>query len=173
MTVVYRQTKQGPIDTKSAFCPECGSTRLIIGKGKLTCTNCDHVIGSLGKTNKYGAKRTEFKGKIYDSKFEATKAAELELLKNAGEILDYETQFKVRGWLYREDGSKAFEYKHKVDFRVHHKDGSFELIETKGVETEDYKWRRKCLENDWLPRHLDHDYTVEKQNGGKYGRKKY
>jgi hypothetical protein len=114
-------------------------------------------------TNKYGAKRSTFNGRTYDSKFEAGVAVTLEKKKTAGEILDYETQYKVEIWAHRPDGAPAFKVSHKVDFRVHHKDGSFELIEAKGVETTDYKMRRKFLENIWLPMHLDHTYTVVKQ----------
>ena len=145
---------------RSARCPECCSNRLMISRGKLTCTNCDHVIGNIGKTNKYGAKRTEMNGKIYDSKFEATVAADLEIQKRAGQILGYDTQFKVEGWVYDSNGRQAFSYSHKVDFRIHNLDGSFELREAKGVETDDYKWRRKILENVWLPEHPDHEYVV-------------
>src|SRR5690242_18445893 len=113
--------------------------------------------------NKYGAKKTEFNGYKYDSKFEASVAAELEIRKKAKDILDYDRQFKVEVWAHRPDGIPAFKITHKVDFRIHHKDGSYELLEAKGVETADYKMRRKFLENIWLPMNLDHTYTVVKQ----------
>lgn len=150
---------------KSSSCPECGCKRLLIAKGKLVCTDCKFILGATneGKSNKYGAKKTEFKGKIFDSKFEASVAIELETQLMAGEILAYDTQYRIECWAYREDGTKAFLVKHKVDFRRHNKDGSFTLIEAKGVETDDYKWRRKFLENIWLPAHPDHDYQVIKQ----------
>lgn len=115
--------------------------------------------------NKYGAKKTEFNGYKYDSKYEAGVAQELELRKAAGEIKDFENQYMTETWAYRADGTQAFKVKHKVDFRIHHHDGSYELLEAKGVETPDYKWRRKFLENIWLPEHLDHIYTVVKQRG--------
>lgn len=113
--------------------------------------------------NKYGAKKTEFNGYKYDSKFEASVAADLELRKKSGDIKDYENQYKVEVWCYRENGLPAFKVTHKVDFRIFHNDHSYELLEAKGVETPDYKWRRKFLENIWLPEHLDHTYTVVKQ----------
>lgn len=121
------------------------------------------------KQNKYGAKRTLAKdGLNRDSKFEAGVADELFLRKQGGDILDYDSQFKIEAWAYRKDGSKAFCVKHKVDFRIHHKDGSYELLEAKGVETSDYRWRRKCLEELWLPEHPDHVYTVVKQSSRRY-----
>lgn len=159
---MYRQTNT-PDSMKAAKCNQCGSSSLLYGKGKLVCRNCDHVIGKTG-FNKYGAKRTEFNGKNYDSKFEASVAAELELRKTAGDIKDYDTQYKVECEAYTKDGDHAFTIKHKVDFRIHHNDGSYELHEAKGIETADYKFRRKCLEELWLPLHKDHIYTVIKQN---------
>lgn len=116
------------------------------------------------KKNKFGAIRTEFNGYKYDSKFEASVAAELELRKKAKEILDYDRQFKVEMWAYDQNGKQAMKVSHKIDFRIHHKDGSFELLEAKGVETSDYKMRRRWLETFWLPFNLDHTYSVVKQN---------
>jgi hypothetical protein len=116
--------------------------------------------------NKYGAKRTEFNGRHYDSKFEAGVAQELDLRLKAGELVAVEPQYKVEVWCYRSDGQRAFKVSHKVDFRIAYPDGSFELVEAKGVETTDYIWRRKFLENIWLPEHLDHTYTVVKQQRG-------
>ncbi len=113
--------------------------------------------------NKYNAKKTVYNGIRFDSMFEADIAKELDLRKHAGEILDYDRQFKVEMWAHDSEGRPAFKVSHRVDFRIHHKDGSFELYEVKGVETTDYKWRRKFLEHLWLPEHLDHIYTVVKR----------
>lgn len=157
----YRQ-KYKPDDIKNGKCPDCGSNSFLYRSGKVTCNNCGTKIGT--SFNKYGAKRTEFNGKIYDSKFEASVAQQLELRKKAGDILDYDTQFKVEMPVYREDGKLAFTVKHKVDFRIYENDGSFTLCEAKGVETADYKMRRKFLENVWLPLHKDYKYEVVKQS---------
>jgi hypothetical protein len=113
--------------------------------------------------NKYGAKKTDFNGRKYDSKFEAGVAQELDLRLKAGDIQAVEPQYKVEMWIYREDGRRAFMVGHKIDFRITLNDGSYELIEAKGMETQDYKWRRKLLEELWLPLHLDHVYSVVKQ----------
>jgi hypothetical protein len=117
------------------------------------------------KKNKFNAKRTTAKDGIKrDSKFEASIADELLLRKQAGDILDYDSQYKVEMWAYDKNGKPAMKVCHKVDFRIHHKDGSFELYEAKGIETADYKDRRRWLETFWLPEHLDHTYTVVKQS---------
>lgn len=120
------------------------------------------------KPNKYGAKKTEFNGYKYDSKFEASVAQELQLRLKGKDILGYDRQYKVEMWAYDKNGKKAMKKSHKVDFRIHHKDGSYELLEAKGVETSDYKDRRKWLETFWLPFNLDHTYTVVKQSYRKY-----
>lgn len=156
------------IAPKVTVCPECGNNRLQFNYSKITCTNCGHVI-KINSFNKYGAKRTVAQDGIKrDSKYEASVADSLLMRKKIGDIKDYDSQYRVECWVYREDGTKAFVVKHKVDFRIHHNDGSFELLEAKGVVTSDYQWRRKCLEELWLPVHKDHIYTVIKQNSRKH-----
>lgn len=161
---MFKQTKDLQ-QSKSFTCPECASTRFRVGGGKITCTNCGFELKT-ARGNKYGARRTEFNGKSYDSGFEADVAATLELRKVGKDIKDYDIQYKIEAWAHLPDGTRAFLVKHKVDFRIHHNDGSFELYEAKGIETDDYKWRRRFLENLWLPLHKDHTYTVVKQNRG-------
>jgi len=168
---VYRQIK-GVEPGKTAQCPACKSTMVQYSGGKLFCKNCGELIVTTRKTNKYGAHRTEFKGKIYDSKFEAETAHSLDIRKRSGDIKDYDEQYKIEAWAYDEAGKKAIQVKHKVDFRIHHNDGTYELLESKGIETDDYKWRRKFLEKLWLPLNKDHTYTVVKQNAN-FKRKRY
>lgn len=157
---MYTQKYQ-PDDIKNGKCPECKSRRLLVTGSAVKCDNCGIAIGK--RHNKYNAKKTEFNGKLYDSKHESNVAASLELRKRAKDILDYETQYRIEAWAYREDGEKAFLVRHKVDFRVHETDGSYTLLEAKGVETTDYIWRRKFLEKIWLPMHPDHKYEVIKK----------
>lgn len=167
--MTYRTTKQSQA-ANDAKCPECGSTRLQYGQGKLKCTNCDHLIHAETRRNKYNATKTTFAGIKYDSMFEANVAAELDILFKSGAIKNWERQYKVGMFIYRKNGEIAHVVNHKVDFRIHHNDGSYELLEAKGVETADYKFRRMLLEKSWLPDHPDHIYTVRKQNN--YFRKK-
>jgi uncharacterized Zn finger protein (UPF0148 family) len=169
---MYKQIT-GNQEPNTARCPSCKSTMVQYTSGKLFCKNCGDLITLTKKTNKYGAKRTEYKGQIFDSKFEAETAFSLEVRKKAGDIKDYETQYQIEAWAYDEKGNKAIQVKHKVDFRILHNDGSYELLESKGIETDDYKWRRKFLEKLWLPVHPDHIYTVVRENKAYYKRKKY
>ena len=153
---------RGLPDPTSLVCPECGGKRFRVNYSKVECINCGWK--EKGGSNKYGAKRTESRdGQKRDSKYEASIADELYFRKKAGDIKDYDSQYKVEMWIYREDGVKAFSVSHKIDFRIHNKDGSYELLEAKGVETQDWKFRRRLLEELWLPLHLDHTYRVVKQ----------
>lgn len=104
-----------------------------------------------------------YNGRKYDSKFEASVAQELDWRVKAKEIVSWEPQYKVEMWAYDKEGNPVFKKTHKVDFRILHKDGSYELLEAKGVETADYRDRRKWLEKLWLPEHPDHTYSVVKQ----------
>lgn len=92
------------------------------------------------------------------SKFEAGYAAELDLRLKAGDIKAWERQFKIS---LDVNGRHICNY--YCDFRILHNDGTYELVETKGVETETYRLKRKLLEAVWLPENLDHSYTVIKQ----------
>lgn len=91
------------------------------------------------KKNRLGsvAKKTDFQGRKYDSKFEAKVAADLEWRKQAGEIIDIKPQFKIdikvkgKHWRF-----------YKIDFRVELAGGGFEYIEAKGFATAEWqmKW---------------------------------
>lgn len=158
---MYRQQNALP-SANDLVCPDCKGRRFVIRGPKVECTNCGWK--ATGGSNKYGAKKTEFQGKQYDSKYEASVAQELDLRLKGGDIVSVEPQYKIEATVYRSNGLPGFTVKHKVDFRIQLKDGSYQLIEAKGVETDDYKWRRKFLENIWLPDHPDHTYLVVKQN---------
>lgn len=148
----------------SSVCQECGSIRCRYQAGTLTCSNCGHVIYKPKRRNKYNASPTTARdGRRRDSKFEASVADELLMLKSAGTILDYDSQFKVELPIYDKNGNVVMRKTWKVDFRLHNPDGTFTLLEAKGLEGDDYKWKRDILTNVWLPEHLDYTFEVRKQ----------
>lgn len=156
-----RTEKQHPTD---AECGKCGSKAVLYQRGVLTCTNCGEVLTSPAKRkNKYGAIKTVAgDGLKRDSKFEASVADELLLRKQANDIIDYDSQYKVVLNIYDKEGNIAYQKNWKIDFRIHEKDGSFTLLEAKGVEGDDYKWKRDILTHVWLKEHPDHTYEVRK-----------
>jgi len=93
------------------------------------------------KQNKYNAKTKEYGGRIFHSKKEAAYAAELELLKKAGEIKDYKCQHKLS---LDVDGFHICNY--YVDFLVINKDGEEELHEVKGFQTQLWRLKWKLTE---------------------------
>lgn len=92
----------------------------------------------------YSAKYKYYSTKKYngfDSKFEGGKAAELDLLKKAGEIVDYKTQVKIPLIV-----NNYIICNYYMDFVVEHNDGTIEYIECKGYSTEIWKMKWKMFE---------------------------
>lgn len=114
--------------------------------------------------SKYGAKRTDFNGRKYDSKFEAKVAQELDLRKAAGEFVNVEPQYRIKLYVYLPDGSKADLFTYVCDFRCEKPDGSYLLVEAKGVLTDIYRTKRKILDLVWLPDHLDYQFEEIRQS---------
>jgi len=90
------------------------------------------------KTNKFGARKTEYNGRTYDSKGEADFSAKLDLLKKAGEIKKIEYQFPIKLF---SNGQHVTTY--YIDFKVLRSDGVTEYIEFKGSRTSlfNLKWK--------------------------------
>jgi len=124
---------------KSGSCDKCGCKRLLFSKGKVTCSDCNHVIG---KTyNKYGAKKSDYNGIKYDSKLEANFAQHFDTMLAAGELTKIERQVKIELYAY---DSKICNY--FIDFILYHKDGTKEYAEVKGLAMPLWKMKWKMLE---------------------------
>lgn len=145
-----------PEDIKDGKCPECGDKRFLYRGSFVQCTNCGEKIGE--SFNKYGAKKQEYKGHKYDSKFEANIAQDLDLKLNAGEILEVQRQVRIPLYAY---GIKVFTY--IIDFIVKHKDGHLEYIEAKGYETDIWKAKWKMLEAKLAKEEPTSEMTLIKQ----------
>lgn len=94
--------------------------------------------------NKYGAKKKDYNGRLYMSKGEAGYARELELRRRAGEILDITPQFRIS---LDVNGYHICNY--IVDFRCVMADGSIELHEYKGFETDLWRMKWRLTEAIW------------------------
>ena len=115
------------------------------------------------RKTKFNNQKTIVGGFKYDSKFEASMAVELAEQEERNEIRMFDRQYRVEIWACDAEGRGMVKVTHKVDFRIHHNDGFYELREMKGFETADYRFRKKLLLKIWLPQHPDHYYTVFKQ----------
>lgn len=89
------------------------------------------------KRNKMNAKRTEYNGRWYDSKAEASYAASLDMLAACGDI---------DCWLRQVPIDLGADARYTVDFLVHDKAG-LRAVEVKGQEREGFRrnvklWRK-------------------------------
>lgn len=87
------------------------------------------------------AKKQEYNGFQYDSKFEAGIAQDLDLRVKAGELTHYDKQKKieliVNGYIIAT---------YIIDFVAYHTDGTIEYIEAKGLASEVWKIKWKLFE---------------------------
>jgi len=97
------------------------------------------------KANKYGAKKTEFNGRHYDSKHEASIAQEIEILQRVGEVRKVEPQKSYP--LYGRQGNKICN--HRPDFTLTFKDGHQEVWEAKGFSTPVWQLKLKLFEDNY------------------------
>lgn len=97
--------------------------------------------------SKYGAKKITIDGYVFDSKDEGRYYEYLKKLKAKGKILNFELQpkyelqpgFKKNGKTYR-----AITY--TPDFLIYHLDGTEELVDIKGMSTQQGEMRRKMFD---------------------------
>ena len=97
--------------------------------------------------NKYHAQKTWMKGRVYDSKKEANRAFELEMLEKYGKIKNLQKQvpFVLQEGYVNKQGKKIRPITYIADF-TYEEDGKIIVEDTKGVETEVFKIKRKMLE---------------------------
>jgi len=90
------------------------------------------------RRSKYNAKKQEYNGHYYHSKFEASYAQDLDWRLKAGEIKSWDRQVKIS---LDVNGKHICNY--YIDFIVYYPDETKEYVEVKGFETEVWrlKWR--------------------------------
>ena len=90
--------------------------------------------------HKFRAKQTISDGIKFPSKLEADYYRILKMLEKDGEIVFFLRQVP----LHHSSGFKLV-----IDFQVFWKDGSVTFEDTKGVETKDFKIKRKAIESEY------------------------
>lgn len=83
----------------------------------------------VNKSNKFNARKTTYNGVVYDSKKEAKRAFELDLLIKKGEIKKVETQPEFDIII---NGMRVCKY--KADFKVIYPDGKIVYEDVKGLK---------------------------------------
>lgn len=87
----------------------------------------------VARRSKYRAVRTAYNGRTYDSKAEAARAQELDMMRDTGAILYWQPQVT---FVLGDDTLR-------VDFLVWHEDGKVEAEDVKGYETRGFKRKAK------------------------------
>ena len=97
--------------------------------------------------NKYRNKETTIDGITFQSKREATRYAELQLLQRAGEIFDLQRQVPFTLIPKQVRDGKVIERPcvYKADFVYKEKDGTEVVEDVKGVCTKEYRIKKKLM----------------------------
>lgn len=100
--------------------------------------------------NKYGAKKTVYKGITYDSKWEAQRAYELDILQRGGQIknLEHQKRFILQDGYVNNKGQKIRPISYIADFTYRAKNGQLYCEDTKSpaTKTELYRVKKKMFE---------------------------
>lgn len=98
-------------------------------------------------SSKYGNKKTEIDGIVFDSKHEGQRYAELKLLERAGEIRDLMLQVPFELIPAQKIAGKTVEraVKYVADFVYYDKDGNLVVEDAKGMKTDAYKLKKKMM----------------------------
>ena len=90
--------------------------------------------------SKFGNKRVEFNGKMYDSQREAGVAAKLQALERTGKIREYREQHRIQ--LVPGDG-KLRPVVYVADFYYVDLDGTPHVLDAKGFKTAVYRLKKR------------------------------
>ncbi|MBC2151558.1 DUF1064 domain-containing protein [Listeria innocua] len=97
--------------------------------------------------NKYNAKKVVIDNITFDSKAEAAYYQQLKLLKMTGEVVSFDLQPEfILQDSFVKNGKKYHAIKYRADFLVRYKDGHEELIDVKGMLTNEFILKRKLFE---------------------------
>lgn len=109
--------------------------------------------GFVEMRNKYGNIKVEVDGIKFASKSEAKYYEQLKWLKQAKQIKSFKLQPRyLLQEAFKKNGRTIRKIEYVADFEVKHLDGSIEVIDCKGVETEAFKLKRKWFDRLYLYR---------------------
>ena len=98
--------------------------------------------------NKYGAKKVEIDGHIFDSRLEGRYYEHLLYLMNDGVVESFEMKKSytlLDKFPHPKTGKTVRAIKYTPDFEVIYADGHVEVVDTKGVKTRDFIMRCKMF----------------------------
>lgn len=99
------------------------------------------------KRNKYRNQKTVVDGITFDSKKEAEYYCQLKVLKAAGEIKDFGLQVKYELLpTFKKNGTTYRAITYLADFVITNNDGTTEVVDIKGMETQVFQIKKKLFE---------------------------
>lgn len=119
--------------------------------------------GKLSRS-KYGNRKVALDGHTFDSIAESKYYSELKTRERAGEILFFRLQpMYMLQEAFEKDGIKHRKIEYVADFEIHHKDGSIETIDVKGMQTQVFKIKQKLFD-----KRYPHKLTLVKWEKGRF-----
>lgn len=119
----------------------------------------------MSSASKYKSKKVEVDGHVFDSKIEARYYQQLKWLQEHEQILFFRLQPRyLLQEAFRKNGKTFRKIEYIADFEVHHLDGSIEVVDVKGYETEAFRLKRKLFEKKY-PHKLSLVTYVKKYGG--------
>lgn len=98
------------------------------------------------RSSKYNNHKVELDGYVFDSKAEAEYYSQLKLRKRANDIKSFKLQPEyILQSGFVKDGKKYQPIKYIADFEIHHKDGSIEVVDVKGVQTQVFRLKMRMF----------------------------
>ena len=98
--------------------------------------------------NKYGAKKVEIDGHVFDSRLEGRYYEHLLYLMNDGVVESFEMKKSytlLDKFPHPKTGKTVRAIKYRPDFEVKYADGHVEVVDTKGMKTRDFIMRCKMF----------------------------
>jgi hypothetical protein len=103
--------------------------------------------------SKYSNRKTIVDSIQFDSVAESKYYLQLKWLKQAKQIKDFKLQPRfLLQESFKKNGKSFRKIEYIADFQIHHLDGSVEVVDVKGVETAEFKIKRKLFERLYLHR---------------------
>lgn len=116
------------------------------------------------KRSKYGNKKVEIDGHVFDSLAESKFYQQVKLREKAGELLFFRLQPRfLLQEAFEKYGKKHRRIDYVADFEIHHTDGSIEVIDVKGVLTPVFKIKQKMFHKKY-----PHKLTLVKYENGRF-----
>jgi len=114
--------------------------------------------------SKYGNRKVKIDDHVFDSVAEGRYYAELKLRQQAGEILFFNLQPRYRlQHSFEKDGKKHRAIDYVADFEIHHKDGSIEVVDVKGMKTDVFRMKEKMFHKKY-----PHKLTLVQWKSGRF-----